>query len=55
MVTRTFDTDWLPHGDPDTPFEDSVHALAGLKDEGLVRHVGLSNVSVNQTGPGTST
>ncbi|MDS0281885.1 aldo/keto reductase [Haloarcula onubensis] len=34
--------------DPDTPFEDSVHALAELKDAGLVRHVGLSNVSVDQ-------
>jgi aryl-alcohol dehydrogenase-like predicted oxidoreductase len=34
--------------DPDTPFEDSVHALAELKDEGLVSHVGLSNVSVDQ-------
>jgi len=34
--------------DPDTPFADSVHALAEMKDEGLVRHVGLSNVSVEQ-------
>jgi aryl-alcohol dehydrogenase-like predicted oxidoreductase len=34
--------------DPDTPFEDSVHALAELKDEGKIRHVGLSNVSVDQ-------
>jgi len=34
--------------DPDTPFAESVHALAELKDEGLVRHVGLSNVSVEQ-------
>ena len=34
--------------DPDTPFEDAVHTLAELKDEGLVRHVGLSNVSVEQ-------
>ncbi len=34
--------------DPDTPFEDSVRTLAELKDEGLVRHVGLSNVSVDQ-------
>ena len=34
--------------DPDTPFEDSVQAMAELKDEGLVRHVGLSNVSVDQ-------
>jgi len=30
------------------PFEDSVRALAALRDEGKVRHVGLSNVSVEQ-------
>ena len=34
--------------DPDTPFEDSVQALAELKDAGLVSHVGLSNVDVDQ-------
>jgi hypothetical protein len=34
--------------DPDVPFEDSVEALAELKDDGVVRHVGLSNVSVEQ-------
>ncbi|WP_299268111.1 aldo/keto reductase [Halorientalis sp.] len=34
--------------DPDTPFEESVEAFAGLKDEGLVAHVGLSNVTVEQ-------
>jgi hypothetical protein len=34
--------------DPDTPFEASVATLAELKDEGFVRHVGLSNVSVDQ-------
>ncbi|WP_336000378.1 aldo/keto reductase [Halorientalis halophila] len=34
--------------DPDTPFEESVEAFAELKDEGLVRHVGLSNVDVEQ-------
>lgn len=34
--------------DPDTPFADSVAAFAELKDEGHVRHVGLSNVSVEQ-------
>jgi len=34
--------------DPDTPFEDSIHALAEMKDEGLVRHIGVSNVSVEQ-------
>ncbi|MFB6311631.1 MAG: aldo/keto reductase [Salinirussus sp.] len=34
--------------DPDTPFEESVKALAELKDRGLIRHVGLSNVDVDQ-------
>ena len=34
--------------DPDTDFETSVQAFAELKDEGLVEHVGLSNVSVEQ-------
>jgi aryl-alcohol dehydrogenase-like predicted oxidoreductase len=34
--------------DPDVPFEDSVAAFAECKDEGLVDHVGLSNVSVEQ-------
>ncbi|WP_324665644.1 aldo/keto reductase [Haloarcula sediminis] len=44
----TIDLYQLHRPDPDTPFEDSVHALAELKDAGLVRHVGLSNVSVEQ-------
>ncbi|MFC6724894.1 aldo/keto reductase [Halobium palmae] len=34
--------------DPDVPFEDAVETFAELKDEGKVRHVGLSNVSVDQ-------
>jgi aryl-alcohol dehydrogenase-like predicted oxidoreductase len=34
--------------DPDVPFEDSVEALAELKDDGVIEHVGLSNVSVQQ-------
>lgn len=34
--------------DPDVPFEDAVNTFAELKDEGKVRHVGLSNVSVEQ-------
>ncbi|MFB6150903.1 MAG: aldo/keto reductase [Haloarculaceae archaeon] len=34
--------------DPDRPFEDAVHAFAEMKDAGQVRHVGLSNVSVEQ-------
>jgi aryl-alcohol dehydrogenase-like predicted oxidoreductase len=34
--------------DPRVPFEDSVGALKELQDEGKVRHVGLSNVSVDE-------
>lgn len=34
--------------DPDTPFEESVQALAELKDAGVIRHAGLSNVTVDQ-------
>lgn len=34
--------------DPDVDFEDSIATLAECKDEGYVRHVGLSNVSVDQ-------
>lgn len=32
--------------DPKVPFEESVGALAELKAEGKIRHIGLSNVSV---------
>ena len=34
--------------DPDVDFETSVAALAELKDEGEIRHLGLSNVSLDQ-------
>jgi aryl-alcohol dehydrogenase-like predicted oxidoreductase len=34
--------------DPDTPFEESIQAFAELKDEGFIKHVGVSNVSVDQ-------
>lgn len=34
--------------DPDVPFADSVGALAELRAEGKIRHVGLSNVTVAQ-------
>jgi aryl-alcohol dehydrogenase-like predicted oxidoreductase len=34
--------------DPDVDFEDSVTALAELKDDGVIEHLGLSNVSVDQ-------
>ena len=34
--------------DPKVPFEDSVGALKELQDEGKIRHVGVSNVSLEQ-------
>ena len=34
--------------DDDVPFEDAVATFGELTDEGLVKHVGLSNVSVEQ-------
>jgi pyridoxine 4-dehydrogenase len=34
--------------DPAVPFEDSVGALKDLQAEGKIRHVGISNVSVDQ-------
>lgn len=34
--------------DPKVPFEESIEALAGLRREGKVRHIGLSNVTVQQ-------
>jgi pyridoxine 4-dehydrogenase len=34
--------------DPKVPFEDSFGALSQLRDEGKIRHIGLSNVSVHQ-------
>ena len=34
--------------DPGVPFEESVGTLAELREEGKIRHMGLSNVSVEQ-------
>lgn len=38
----------LHHVDPKVPYEESVGAMKELQDEGKVRHVGVSNVSVEQ-------
>jgi pyridoxine 4-dehydrogenase len=38
----------LHRPDPNVPFADSVGALAALKDEGKIRHIGLSNVNEAQ-------
>ena len=34
--------------DPQVPYEDSVGALRELQDEGKIRHVGISNVTVDE-------
>lgn len=38
----------LHRPDPVIPFEESVNALVDLKKEGKIRHIGLSNVSLEQ-------
>jgi aryl-alcohol dehydrogenase-like predicted oxidoreductase len=38
----------LHRPDPKVPFQDSVGTLVELKDEGKIRHIGLSNVSEHQ-------
>ncbi len=38
----------LHRPDPAVPIEESVGALKELQDEGLIRHIGLSNVSLEQ-------
>lgn len=48
LRTDQIDLYQLHRPDPDAPFEDSVQTLAEFQDEGLVNHVGLSNVSVEQ-------
>jgi aryl-alcohol dehydrogenase-like predicted oxidoreductase len=40
----TIDLYQLHTPDPKVPFEESVGALSDLRDEGKIRHVGLSNV-----------
>ncbi|SNZ12151.1 hypothetical protein SAMN06269185_1522 [Natronoarchaeum philippinense] len=48
LGVETIDLYQFHRPDPETPFEDSVTALAELQDEGLIRHVGLSNVDAEQ-------
>ena len=48
LQTSTIDLYQYHRSASDTPLEDSVQTLAELKDEEVIRHVGLSNVSVEQ-------
>jgi pyridoxine 4-dehydrogenase len=38
----------LHYPDPNVPFEDSIGEIAKMKAEGKIRHVGLSNVTIDQ-------
>jgi len=48
LRTDTIGLYYLHKVHPDTPIEGSMRALADGRDEGKIRHVGVSNVSVEQ-------
>lgn len=48
LGVETIDLYQLHRPDPETPLEETVHAFAELQDRGLIEHVGLSNVDVDQ-------
>jgi aryl-alcohol dehydrogenase-like predicted oxidoreductase len=48
LGVETIDLYQFHRPDPDVPFEASLSAFAELVDDGLVRHVGVSNVTVDQ-------
>jgi aryl-alcohol dehydrogenase-like predicted oxidoreductase len=48
LQTETIDLYQYHRPSIDTPFETTVETLAELKDDGIIRHVGLSNVTVDQ-------
>ena len=50
---RRLGTDWIDllqyhHPDPDTPLEESLNAMHQVVQQGKVRHLGVSNLSVDQ-------
>lgn len=48
LDVKRIDLYYLHRPDPDRALEDSVEALAGLQADGLVKDIGLSNVTVEQ-------
>jgi len=48
LGVETIDLYQLHTPSSETPLEESVQALAECKDDGLIEHIGLSNVSVDQ-------
>ena len=49
LKTDYIDLLYLHEPDPNTPIEDSAHALAELKQNGKVREIGISNATLAQT------
>jgi aryl-alcohol dehydrogenase-like predicted oxidoreductase len=48
LQVERLDLQQLHRPDPNVPIEESVGALKELQDEGKVRHIGVSNVTVDQ-------
>jgi len=48
LQTETIDLYYLHRVDPETPLEDSLGAIKEYRDSGKVRHVGLSEVGIDQ-------
>lgn len=48
LRTDTIDLYQLHRVDPDVDLEESITALAELKDDGVIKHLGLSSVDVEQ-------
>src|SRR3954453_1575158 len=48
LRVESIDVYQLHSPDPKVPYEESVGALKELRDEGKIRHIGISNVDVDQ-------
>ena len=48
LQTRTIELYYLHRVDPETPLEESVGLLAEYRERGVLQHIGLSEVSVEQ-------
>jgi pyridoxine 4-dehydrogenase len=48
LRTDSIDLYYLHRIDPETPLEDSLAAIKEYRDSGQIRHVGVSNVSIEQ-------
>ena len=48
LRTETIDLYYLHRVDPETPLEESLGTIAAYRDRGQIRHVGLSEVGIEQ-------